>query len=83
MSKNLLFSLVAIASMSMFPYASFAAADECQADADCKDGKICVLVANPKVCKAPQPAGSTCKRDAGCASKHCDIPAGKDAGLCK
>lgn len=63
--------------------AAFAAEDECKADADCKDGKLCILAATPHVCKAPQPAGEACKRDVVCQSKKCDIPAGKDVGVCK
>jgi hypothetical protein len=27
--------------------------------------------------------GSACKRDVVCESKSCDIPAGKEAGVCK
>ncbi|MEI6415064.1 MAG: Dickkopf N-terminal cysteine-rich domain-containing protein [Pseudomonadota bacterium] len=75
-------SVAMIASLSLFLQVSFAA-DECSADKDCKDGKVCVLALTPHVCKAPQAAGATCKRDVVCASKKCDIPAGKDAGTCK
>lgn len=59
------------------------AADECKSDGDCKDGKVCILALNPHVCKPPQPAGAVCKRDVVCASKKCEIPAGKDVGACK
>ena len=59
------------------------AADECKSDGDCKDGKVCILALNPHVCKPPQPAGAACKRDVVCASKKCEIPAGKDVGACK
>ena len=59
------------------------AADECKADSDCKDGKVCILALNPHVCKPPQPAGAACKRDVVCASKKCEIPSGKDVGACK
>lgn len=85
LKKNLL-SIVMVVSMAFFSQASFAAdaaKDECQADKDCKDGKVCVLAATPHVCKAPQAAGAACKRDAVCVSKKCDIPAGKDVGACK
>jgi hypothetical protein len=59
------------------------AADECKSDTDCKDGKVCILALNPHVCKPPQAAGAACKRDVVCASKKCEIPAGKDVGACK
>jgi Dickkopf-like protein len=59
------------------------AAAECKSDADCKAGTFCILAATPHVCKAPQAAGAACKRDVVCASKKCDIPAGKEAGACK
>jgi hypothetical protein len=58
------------------------AEDECKADADCAEGKVCVLAVSPHVCKDPQPAGAPCKRDAVCASKKCDIPEGQEAGKC-
>jgi len=58
-------------------------AEECKGDKDCQDGNVCILAVTPHVCKPPQPAGAPCKRDAVCASKKCDIPAGKDAGTCK
>ncbi|TAN76376.1 MAG: hypothetical protein EPN14_07860 [Gallionella sp.] len=70
-------------SLSQVAFAADAAKDECQADKDCKDGKVCVLALTPHVCKAPQAAGAACKRDAVCISKKCDIPAGKDVGACK
>jgi hypothetical protein len=64
-------------------FADTAAADECKADSDCKDGKVCILALTPHVCKPPQPAGAPCKRDVVCASKKCEIPSGKDVGMCK
>lgn len=84
MLKKLLATLAMMLAMS-FTQVSFAAdaKDECQADKDCKDGKVCVLALNPHVCKAPQAAGAPCKRDAVCISKKCDIPSGKDVGVCK
>jgi len=57
--------------------------DQCKSDADCKAGTFCILALNPHVCKAPQAAGASCKRDVVCASKKCDIPAGKEGGVCK
>lgn len=63
--------------------AAVSAKDECQADKDCKDGQVCILVLTPHACKAPQPAGSNCKRNAVCVSKKCDMTAGKDYGTCK
>lgn len=71
-----------IFALSLVSSASFAA-DECKTDADCKGGAICVLALTPHVCKQPQAAGEPCKRDVVCASKKCDIPAGKDIGVCK
>ena len=59
------------------------AGDECKSDADCKDGKVCILALNPHVCKPPQPAGAPCKRDVVCQSKKCEIPTGKEVGACK
>jgi hypothetical protein len=59
------------------------AAAECKTDADCKAGSFCILAEDPHVCKSPQPAGASCKRDVVCASKKCDIPAGKEVGACK
>lgn len=84
MLKKVLLSLAMAAAVS-FAQVSFAAdaKNECEADKDCKDGKVCVLAVTPHVCKAPQAAGAPCKRDAVCASKKCDIPTGKDAGVCK
>lgn len=81
MFNKFLFSAALIASMSLSAI-SFAA-DECKEDKDCKDGNVCIMAVTPHVCKAPQEAGAACKRDAVCASKKCDIPAGKDAGTCK
>ena len=82
MHKGFLSSAAIAASLLLFPAIS-RAADECKSDADCKQGTICVLVLNPHVCKPPQAPGSACVRDAGCASKKCDIAAGKTAGVCK
>jgi len=85
MLKKLLQSMAIIASMSLsqVAFSTDAAKDECKADKDCKDGKVCILAVTPHVCKAPQAAGAPCKRDAVCISKKCDIPAGKDVGACK
>jgi len=57
--------------------------EKCQKDADCAAGTFCILALTPHVCKAPQAAGASCKRDVVCASKKCDIPSGKDVGVCK
>jgi hypothetical protein len=81
MLKKYLFPMAVIASLSL-PLTAFAA-EECKSDADCKDGKVCILALTPPQCKPPQPAGEPCKRDVVCASKKCDIPAGKDMGVCK
>ncbi len=81
MLKFLLSTVVAM-SMSLVSYGSFAE-DECKGDADCKDGKVCILALKPPVCKDPQPAGAPCKRDAVCASKKCEVPDGKEVGSCK
>jgi len=62
--------------------ASFAE-DECTSDDGCKDGKVCILAVTPHVCKSPQATGAACKRDVVCASKKCEIPAGKEVGSCK
>jgi len=59
------------------------AAAECQKDEDCKAGTFCILALTPHVCKAPMESGAACKRDVVCASKKCEIPAGKEAGVCK
>jgi len=85
MFKKLLLSMAMIVAMSLsqVSFAADAAKDECQADKDCKDGKVCILALTPHVCKAPQAAGAACKRDAVCISKKCDIPAGKEVGACK
>lgn len=85
MLKGLLFSMALVVSVSFSQGSSWAdaAKDECKADKDCKDGKVCILAVTPHVCKAPQAAGAACKRDAVCISKKCDIPAGKDVGVCK
>lgn len=76
-------AMVAAMSLSQVSFAADSAADECQADKDCKDGKVCILALKPHACKPPQAAGAACKRDAVCASKKCDIPAGKEVGACK
>lgn len=76
-------AMVAAMSLSQVSFASDAAKDECKADKDCKDGNLCILAVNPHVCKPPQAVGAACKRDAICISKKCDIPAGKDVGVCK
>ena len=80
-NKSLL-SAAVIVSLSLFSQISFAA-DQCKDDKDCKNGEVCILALTPPVCKAPQAAGAACKRDVVCASKKCEIPAGKDAGVCK
>ena len=59
------------------------AAAECQKDTDCKEGTFCILALTPHECKPPQAAGASCKRDVVCASKKCEIPAGKEVGVCK
>jgi hypothetical protein len=59
------------------------AAPECKSDSDCSAGTYCILALTPHVCKPPQEAGAVCKRDVVCASKKCDIPAGKEGGKCK
>jgi hypothetical protein len=75
--------LAMIVAMSMLSQSSFAAADQCKVDKDCKDGNVCVLALTPHVCKPPQAAGAPCVRDAVCASKKCDWPEGKEKGTCK
>jgi Cys-rich repeat protein len=60
-----------------------AAPPECKSDSDCSAGTFCILALTPHVCKPPQAAGASCKRDVVCQSKKCDIPAGKEVGLCK
>ena len=81
MTGKLWIPLAALTTLA-FAQASYAA-EECKSDKDCKDGKVCILALTPPVCKPPQPAGEPCKRDVVCASGKCDIPAGKDAGICK
>ena len=81
MFNKILLPAAMVLSLSFFSQAF--AANECKEDKDCKNGEVCVLAATPPVCKAPQAAGAACKRDVVCASKKCDIPAGKDAGICK
>jgi Dickkopf N-terminal cysteine-rich region len=82
MIKKSLLSAAMIVSLSLFAQTSFAE-DQCKEDKDCKNGEVCILALTPPVCKAPQAAGAACKRDVVCASKKCEIPAGKDAGVCK
>ena len=82
MRDRLLLSAVMAASLFLFTPLSYADS-ECKGDADCKEGTICVLALNPHVCKPPQAPGSACVRDVGCASKKCDILAGKSVGVCK
>jgi Cys-rich repeat protein len=60
-----------------------AAPAECKTDADCASGTFCILALTPHVCKPPQAAGASCKRDVVCESKKCDIPTGKEVGVCK
>jgi len=60
-----------------------AAPPECKTDTDCAAGNFCILALTPHVCKPPQPAGATCKRDVVCESKKCEIPSGKEVGACK
>jgi len=81
MTKKMFVSLTLLAALGFASGA--AAADECKSDGDCKDGKVCILALTPHVCKPPQPAGAPCKRDVVCASKKCEIPSGKDVGMCK
>jgi Cys-rich repeat protein len=81
MFKKLLLPTAVIASMSLSQL-SFAA-EQCKSDKDCKEGQVCILALNPPVCKPPQAAGEPCKRDVVCASKKCEIPSGKDVGICK
>lgn len=81
MLKRFLVPMAVIASMALSQ--ASVAADECKSDKDCKDGQVCILALTPPVCKPPQAAGEPCKRDVVCASKKCDIPAGKDVGVCK
>ncbi|MBF0421550.1 MAG: hypothetical protein HQL73_01005 [Magnetococcales bacterium] len=61
-------------------------ADAANPDAECGPDMVCILVANPPVCKPPLPTGQPCKRDKVCASKTCERPAGAkpdDKGVCK
>ena len=81
MLNKILLSTAMILSLTLITSAAFA--NECKTDVDCKDGTVCVMALTPHQCKAPQAAGATCKRDAVCISKKCEIPAGKDAGVCK
>lgn len=80
MLKKFVLPLTVMAAMA---FSSAALANECNADGDCKDGMICSTMATPHVCKPPKATGEVCKRDAACASKKCEIPAGSDAGVCK
>ena len=54
----------------------------CASDTDCASGEYCILALSPPVCKVPQEAGASCKRDVVCASGHCAIPEGETAGVC-
>jgi hypothetical protein len=80
--KRVLISVTLLMALG-FTTSALAADDECKSDSDCKKGTLCILAATPHVCKPPQAAGAACKRDLVCASKKCDIPDGKDAGICK
>ncbi|MFO1371409.1 MAG: Dickkopf N-terminal cysteine-rich domain-containing protein [Candidatus Competibacteraceae bacterium] len=81
MLKKFLFPMAVAVSMSLSQVAF--AADQCKEDKDCKNSEVCILALTPPQCKPPQAAGAPCKRDVVCASKKCDIPAGKDVGVCK
>lgn len=81
MLKKLLMPMAIAAALSL-PLTALAA-NECKSDTDCKDGNVCILALTPPQCKPPQAAGEACKRDVVCASKKCDIPAGKEVGACK
>jgi hypothetical protein len=80
MFKKLLFpAMILSVSLAQVSFAE----DQCKEDKDCKNGEVCILALTPPVCKPPQAAGAPCKRDVVCASKKCDIPTGKEAGICK
>ena len=81
MAKFALISVMLLAALGLAQ--QVAVAEECKADSDCKGGTVCILALTPHVCKPPQPAGAACKRDVVCASKKCEIPSGKDVGMCK
>jgi hypothetical protein len=66
MRRKFLLPTAMILSLSLISSASFAA-DECNADADCKDGNVCILAVTPHVCKPPQAAGSEWCRQLGSA----------------
>ena len=85
MFKKLLLTMAMAAAMSLsqVSFAADAAKDECKVDKDCKEGTYCILALTPHVCKPPLAAGAACKRDIICASKKCEIPAGKEVGACK
>ena len=74
--------MIVAMSLSQMSFAADAPKNECHADKDCKEGKVCILALTPHVCKAPQAAGAACKRDVVCISNKCDIPAGKEVGAC-
>lgn len=77
------FALPLVAAAALFAFSGAAiAADECQKDADCKDGMICSTFAKPYSCKPPKASGETCKRDAACATKKCEKEAGQEVGTC-
>ena len=90
MLNRLLLYKVVVVSMLLSPYA-FADKNankptvkhECEEDNDCKDGKVCYLAVNPRICVEPQPTGSVCLRDELCASKNCDVKINEDVGVCK
>jgi hypothetical protein len=79
MLKNLLVS----ATLILFSSSLALADTNCKKDEDCKGGDVCILAMKPPVCKPPQAAGKPCKRDKVCASGKCELPAGKDVGVCK
>src|SRR5438876_11075627 len=56
MLKKVLFSVAMVVSicLAQTSFSADSAKDECKADKDCKDGKVCILVVTPHVCKAPQ-----------------------------
>jgi Cys-rich repeat protein len=82
-TKNM-FALISMLLLAALACVQTAAAEgECKADSDCKAGNVCILALTPHVCKPPQPAGAACKRDVVCASKKCELPSGKDVGVCK
>lgn len=81
--KNALLTLAVLLTVSLASQSTFA--KECKKDDDCDAAKkeVCILAMTPPQCKPPQDKGAACKRDKVCKSGKCDIPAGKDAGVCK